>query len=175
MRLALLKDSPRFGEVLRLLKEKSGYGKALPKGQAIGIAVARTFETICAHAFLVSRKGAGVKIEKVTSVIDCGIAINPDQVRAQTEGNVVMGLSAALKAPITIEDGEVVETNFHQFTPLRLNEMPKVEVHIVPNEHEPTGVGEPGLPPVAPALCNAIFNLTGKRVRTLPFDLGNIG
>ena len=175
LRLDMLKDSPRFGEVLRLLKEKSGYGKPLPKGQAIGIAVSRTFETICAHAILVSQKGSGVKIEKVTSVIDCGIAINPDQVRAQTEGNVVMGLSAALKAPITIEDGEVVETNFHQFTPLRLHEMPKVAVHIVQNEHEPTGVGEPGLPPVAPALCNAIFNLTGKRIRKLPFDLSNIG
>ena len=174
LRLEMLKDSPRFIEVLRLLKEKSGYGKTLPKGQAIGIAVSRTFETICAHAVLVSKQGAGVKIEKVISVIDCGIAINPDQVRAQTEGNIVMGLSAALKAPITIENGKVVETNFHLFTPLRFNEMPKVEVHIVPNEEEPTGVGEPGLPPVAPALTNAIFNLTGKRIRTLPFSLATL-
>jgi isoquinoline 1-oxidoreductase subunit beta len=146
----------------------------LPKGQAIGIAVARTFETVCAHAVLVSKQGAGVKIEKVTSVIDCGIAINPDQVRAQTEGNIVMGLSAALKAPITIEKGLVQETNYHLFTPLRFNEMPKVEVHIVQNELDPTGVGEPGLPPVAPALCNAIFNLTGKRIRKLPFDLATL-
>jgi isoquinoline 1-oxidoreductase subunit beta len=174
-RLSMLKNSPRFVEVLRLLKEKSGYGKPMPKGKAIGIAVSRAFETICAHAIIVSKQGAGVKIEKVVSVIDCGIAINPDQVRAQTEGNIVMGLSAALKAPITIESGEVVETNYHLFTPLRINEMPKVEIHIVPNELDPTGVGEPGLPPVAPALCNAIFNLTGKRIRTLPFDLGNIG
>ncbi len=174
LRISMLKESPRFIEVLRILKEKSGYGKPLPKGQAIGIAVARTFETICAHAVLVSKQSAGVKIEKVTSVIDCGIAINPDQVRAQTEGNIVMGLSAALKAPITIEKGEVIETNYHLFTPLRLNEMPKVEVHIVQNELDPTGVGEPGLPPVAPALCNAIFNLTGKRIRTLPFDLGTL-
>jgi isoquinoline 1-oxidoreductase subunit beta len=174
LRMSMLKDSPRFIEVLTVLKEKSGYGKPLPSGQAIGIAVSRTFETICAHAVLVSKQGAGVKIEKVTSVIDCGIAINPDQVRAQTEGNVVMGLTAALKPAITIENGQVMQTNYHQFTPLRINEMPKVEVHIVPNEHEPTGVGEPGLPPVAPALCNAIFNLLGKRVRKLPFDLSNI-
>ncbi len=174
LRLSMLKDSPRFIEVLNLLKEKSGYGK-VPSGQAIGIAVARTFETICAHAVLVSKQGAGVKIEKVVSVIDCGIAINPDQVRAQTEGNVVMALSAALKPAITIENGQVVQTNYHLFTPLRINEMPKVEVHIMSNEHEPTGVGEPGLPPVAPALCNAIFNLTGKRMRTLPFDLSNLG
>jgi isoquinoline 1-oxidoreductase beta subunit len=175
LRLSLLKDSPRFIEVLKLLKEKSGYGKPLPKGQAIGIAVSRTFETICAHAVLVSRRGAGVKIEKVTSVIDCGIALNHDQVRTQTEGNIVMGLSAALKAPITVVGGKIPETNFHLFTPLRLNETPKMEVHIMKNEEDPTGVGEPGLPPVAPALCNAIFNLTGKRIRKLPFDLLKLG
>ncbi len=173
-RVSMLSESPRFLEVLRILKEKSGYGKALPEGQAIGIAAARTFQSIAAHAIIVSKKGSGVKIEKVISVIDCGIAINPNQVEAQTQGNVVMGLSAALKAPITIDGGEVVETNFHQFTPLRINEIPPIEVHIVPSEQEPSGVGEPGLPPVAAALANAIFNLTGKRIRTLPFDLGNI-
>jgi isoquinoline 1-oxidoreductase subunit beta len=175
LRLSLLKDSPRFIAVLNLLKEKSGYGKPLPKGQALGIAISKTFETICAHAVLVSQQGAGVKIEKVTSVIDCGIAVNPDQVRAQTEGNIVMGLSTALKNPITMVEGKIVETNFHLFTPLRLNETPKMEVHIMQNEEDPTGVGEPGLPPVAPALCNAIFNLTGKRMRKLPFDLSNLG
>ncbi len=173
-RLSMLKESPRFLGVLQLLKEKSGYGKVLPAGQAIGIAVARTFGTVAAHAVIISKKGSGVKIEKVVSVIDCGIAINPDQVRAQTEGNVVMALSAALKAPITVEGGEVVETNYHTFTPLRINETPPIEVHIVQNELDPTGVGEPGLPPLAPALTNAIFNLTGKRIRKLPFDLGNI-
>jgi isoquinoline 1-oxidoreductase subunit beta len=175
LRLSLLKESPRFIKVLQLLKEKSGYGKPLPKGQALGIAICRTFETICAHAVLVSQQGKGVKIEKVTSVIDCGIAVNPDQVRAQTEGNIVMGLSTALKNPITMVEGKVQETNFHLFTPLRLNETPKMEVHIMPNEEDPTGVGEPGLPPVAPALCNAIFNLTGKRMRKLPFDLADLG
>jgi isoquinoline 1-oxidoreductase subunit beta len=173
-RVSMLDDSPRFLEVLRVLKEKSGYGKALPAGQAMGIAAARTFATIAAHAVIVSKKGSGVKIEKVISVIDCGIAINPDQVRAQTEGNVVMGLSAALKAPITVEGGEVLETNFHTFTLLRINETPPIEVHIIQNELDPSGVGEPGLPPLAPALTNAIFNLTGKRIRKLPFDLGNI-
>jgi isoquinoline 1-oxidoreductase beta subunit len=176
LRLSLLKDSPRFIAVLNTLKEKSGYGKPLPSGQAIGIAISKTFETICAHAVLVSAQGKGVKIEKVTSVIDCGVAVNPDQVRAQTEGNVVMGLSTALKNPITMVEGKIQETNFHLFTPLRLNEMPKnIAVHIMPNEEDPTGVGEPGLPPVAPALCNAIFNLTGKRIRKLPFDLSNLG
>jgi isoquinoline 1-oxidoreductase beta subunit len=175
LRLSLLQDSPRFISVLNTLKEKSGYGKALPAGQAIGIAISKTFETICAHAVLVSKQGKGVKIEKVTSVIDCGVALNPDQVKAQTEGCVVMGLSAALKNPITMVDGKIQETNFHLFTPLRHNESPKTEVHIMQNEEEPTGVGEPGLPPVAPALCNAIFNLTGKRIRKLPFDLEDLG
>jgi isoquinoline 1-oxidoreductase subunit beta len=175
LRLSLLKDSPRFIKVLELLKEKSGYGKPLPKGQALGIAICRTFETICAHAVLVSQQGKGVKIEKVTSVIDCGIAVNPDQVRAQTEGNIVMGLSTALKGAITMVEGKIVETNFHLFTPLRLDETPKMEVHIMQNEEDPTGVGEPGLPPIAPALCNAIFNLTGKRMRKLPFDLADLG
>jgi isoquinoline 1-oxidoreductase subunit beta len=175
LRMDLLKDSPRFIAVLNLLKEKSGYGKALPKGQAIGIAISKTFETICAHAVLVSKKGAGAKIEKVISVIDCGIAVNPDQVKAQTESNVIMGLSAALKAPITMVDGKIQETNFHLFTPMRLNEAPKTEIHIMKNQEEPTGVGEPGLPPLAPALCNAIFNLTGKRIRKLPFDLADLG
>jgi isoquinoline 1-oxidoreductase beta subunit len=175
LRLSLLQDSPRFISVLNTLKEKSGYGKTLPAGQAIGIAISKTFETICAHAVLLSKKGAGVKIEKITSVIDCGIALNPDQVKAQTEGCVVMGLSAALKNPITMVDGKIQETNFHLFTPLRINETPKTEVHIMQNNEEPTGVGEPGLPPIAPALCNAIFNLTGKRIRKLPFDLSDLG
>ncbi len=175
LRVSMLSESPRFLEVLKILKEKSGYGKALPAGQAMGIATARTFQTIAAHAIIVSKNGTGVKIEKVISVIDCGIAINPDQVKGQTEGCVVMGLSAALKTPISVEGGEVMETNFHQFSLIRINEIPTIEVHIVPSELEPSGVGEPGLPPVAAALANAVFNLTGKRIRTLPFDLGNIG
>ena len=173
-RLDMLKDSARQTAVLNLLKSKANYGQKLPAGQAIGIAISRAFESICAYAITVSKQGKGVKIEKVVGVIDCGIAVNPNQVKAQTEGNVVMALSTALKAPITIADGEIVETNFHLFNPLRINETPNIEIHIVENELEPTGVGEPGLPPVAPALCNAIFNLTKIRIRKLPFDLGNI-
>lgn len=175
-RLNMLDAQPRFKTVLNTLKEKAGYGKKLSEGQAMGIAIARSFETICAYAVTVSKQGNGVKIEKVVGVIDCGVAINPDQVRAQTEGNIVMGLSTALKEPITITDGEITQTNFHLFNPMRLNETPPViQIHIVPSEENPSGVGEPGLPPIAPALCNAIFNLTGKRIRKLPFDIGNIG
>ena len=128
-----------------------------------------------AHAVTVSKKGKGVKIEKVVSVIDCGMTVNPDNVKAQTEGNIVMGITAAIKNGITFKDGVAEQSNFHQYTVLRIDEMPKVEVHIIDNQEAPGGCGEPGLPPIAPALCNAIFNLTGKRVRTLPFDLDNIG
>jgi isoquinoline 1-oxidoreductase subunit beta len=171
----MLKESPRFANVLKFVAEKAGYGKPLPAGQAQGIAVAHSFGSTAAYVITVSKQGAGVKIEKVVAAIDCGIAINPDNVKAQTEGNIVMGLSAALKEPITVVKGAIQQTNFHQFTPFRIGEVPLMEIHVVPSTEAPGGAGEPGLPPVAPALCNAIFNLTGKRMRTLPFDLSNLG
>jgi isoquinoline 1-oxidoreductase subunit beta len=119
----------------------------------------------------VSQKGNQVKIDKVVGVIDVGVAVAPDNVKAQTEGNVIMGISAATKSGINIENGEVQETNFHAFNPLRINEVPTIEIHIMPSEAAPGGAGEPGLPPIAPALCNAIFNLNGKRWRKLPLSL----
>jgi isoquinoline 1-oxidoreductase subunit beta len=109
------------------------------------------------------------------SVLDCGLYVNPDNVRAQTEGNVVMGITAAIKDSITFTKNQADQSNFHNYKVMRINEMPKVEVHIVENEDAPGGVGEPGLPPIAPALCNAIFSATGKRIRTLPFDITNVG
>ncbi len=174
-RLKMLAGEPRFAAVLQLLKEKSGYGQPLPAGHAMGIAMSRSFKSICAYAVTVSKRGKGVKIEKVVGVIDVGVAINPDNVKAQTEGNVVMGLSAALKNAITFEDGQSQQSNYHQFNIFRINETPKIAIHVMPSEADPGGAGEPGLPPVAPALCNAIFNLTGKRIRKLPFDLENVG
>ncbi len=174
-RLDMLKESPRFANVLKFVAEKAGYGKPLPAGQAQGIAVAHSFGSTAAYVITVSKQGTGVKIEKVVAAIDCGIAINPDNVKAQTEGNIIMGLSAALKEPITVVKGAIQQTNFHQFTPFRISEVPLMEIHVVPSTEAPGGAGEPGLPPVAPALCNAIFNLTGKRMRTLPFDLSNLG
>ncbi|MBO9637410.1 MAG: xanthine dehydrogenase family protein molybdopterin-binding subunit [Siphonobacter aquaeclarae] len=171
LRLELFKDSPRFVKVLETLAEKSGYRQKRPAGKAMGIAIARSFSTICAHAFTVAKTKDGVKIEKVVSVIDCGMVVNPDNVRAQTESNVVYGLTAALKGPITYADGAIQQSNFHNYPVLRLPEMPKVEVHIIDNQEAPGGVGEPGLPPIAPALANALFNLTGKRVRKLPMEL----
>jgi isoquinoline 1-oxidoreductase beta subunit len=171
----MLADATRFSRVLQTLAKKANYHQKLPENQAIGIAIARSFSTIVAHAVTVSKQGKGVKIEKVVSVIDCGMTVNPDNIKAQTEGNIVMGLTAAIKNGITFKDGQAEQSNFHQYNVLRISEMPKTEVHIIENEELPGGVGEPGLPPFAPALCNAIYNLTGKRIRTLPFDIDNIG
>ncbi|MEA5141781.1 xanthine dehydrogenase family protein molybdopterin-binding subunit [Arcicella rigui] len=174
-RLDMLADAPRFSRVLQTLAKKANYHQKLPEGQAIGIAIARSFGTIVAHAVTVSKSGKGVKIEKVVSVIDCGMTVNPDNIKAQTEGNIVMGLTAAIKNGITFKDGQAEQSNFHQYSVLRISEMPATEVHIIDNQEAPGGVGEPGLPPFAPALCNAIYNLTGTRIRTLPFDIDNIG
>jgi isoquinoline 1-oxidoreductase subunit beta len=174
-RLDMLKDEPRFANVLKFVAEKAGYGKPLPAGQAQGVAVAHSFGSTAAYIITVSKQGNGVKIEKVVGAIDCGIAVNPNNVQAQTEGNVVMGISAAIKPAITVSNGKIQETNFHQFNLLRISETPNMELHVIPSTEDPGGAGEPGLPPVAPALCNAIFNLTGKRIRKLPFDISNIG
>lgn len=174
-RLDMLGKSPKIQRVLSLLAEKSGWNKPLPKGWGKGVAVWEFFAGLCGHVVLVSKtEGKPLKIEKVISVIDCGIAVNPDNVKAQTEGNVVMALTAALKDAITFEGGKAVQKNFDAYRMLRINETPLVEVHIVPSEESPIGVGEPGMPPLAPALCNAIFHATGKRIRNLPFDLESV-
>ncbi len=171
LRLELFKDSPRFVKVLETVAEKSGYREKLPAGKARGLAIARSFSTICAHVFTVAKTADGIKIEKVVSVIDCGMTVNPDNIKAQTESNLVYGLTAALKSPIVFADGAVQQSNFHNYPVLRINEIPQMEVHIIENQEAPGGVGEPGLPPVAPALANALFNLTGKRQRKFPLEL----
>jgi len=109
-----------------------------------------------------------VRVHRVVCAVDCGRAINPDIVKAQMEGGIIFGLTAALKTEITLENGRVQQKNFHDYQMLRMFEAPEIEVHIVPSEENPTGVGEPGVPPVAPALTNAIFAATGKRIRRLP-------
>ena len=111
----------------------------------------------------------GFTVDRVVCAVDCGVAVNPDVIRAQMEGGIAYGLSAALTGKITLEGGEVVESNFHDYRVLRINEMPEVEVHIVPSSEPPTGVGEPGTPVVAPAVANALFAATGRRYRQLPF------
>lgn len=172
-RLELLSDE-RFKKVLETLAEKANWSEKLPAGQGKGLAVFKSFDSISAACITVSKQDSGVKIEKVVSVIDCGYYVNPDNVKAQTEGNIVMGLTAAIKDGITFTNGVCDQTNFHQFNLMRINETPKMEIHIIDSGANPGGVGEPGLPPIAPALGNAIFAATGKRIRKLPFDITNI-
>jgi isoquinoline 1-oxidoreductase beta subunit len=157
--------------VLQLVAEKSGWGTPLPNGRTRGIAVHESFKSFVAHVVEVSMGEDGLpKVERVTCAADCGIAINPDVVKAQLEGGMGFGLSAALFASIDLEDGRVVQSNFHDYRVLRINEMPHIEVHIVPSKANPTGIGEPGVPPIAPAIANAWSKLTGQHVFTLPFS-----
>ena len=141
----------------------------MPRGR--GFAAQWSFLSYAAQVAEVSINDGEVKVERIVCAVDCGTPVNPDGIRAQVEGAIVYGLSAPLHEEITIDGGAVQQTNFHDFPLLRINEMPKVEVHIVPSTAAPTGVGEPGLPPVAPAVANAIFDATGKRLRSLPFKL----
>jgi isoquinoline 1-oxidoreductase beta subunit len=170
-RISLLEKAPRFKKVLETLKEKSKWTEKLPKGKARGVAIIRSFGTICAHVVTVAQKGKEIVVEKVVTVIDCGMTVSPDNVKAQTEGNIVMGLTAAVKDGITFVNGKAQQSNFHNYQMIRIQETPKMEIHIMENNEQPSGVGEPGLPPLAPALANAIFALTGKRIRTLPLKL----
>jgi isoquinoline 1-oxidoreductase subunit beta len=122
----------------------------------------------------VARQNNKVVIKKITAVVDCGIVVNPDTVKAQTEGSIVMGLTAAFKSAINIEKGKVVEQNFHTYKMLTLGETPEMEIIVLPSEEAPEGAGEAGLPNVAPSLANAIFDMTRKRIRTLPLNLEGI-
>lgn len=170
-RLELLKDD-RFKKVLEVLSEKANWKEKLPAGLGKGVAIFKSFDSISACCVTVSKQASGgVKIEKVVSVIDCGWYVNPDNVKAQTEGNIVMGITAAVKPGITFANGMAEQSNYHNYPIMRINEAPKMEIHIVNSGEKPGGVGEPGLPPVAPALANAIFAATGKRLRKLPIDL----
>jgi len=168
LRRSLLVAKKAHLGVLDLAAEKAGYGKALPSGHAHGIAVHFSFNTFVAMVAEVSMEDGWPKVHRVTVAVDCGTTINPDTVKAQLEGAVGFGLTTALYSEIELAEGRVVQSNFHDYPLLRMNEMPAVDVHLVASEAAPTGVGEPGVPPVAPALCNAIFRLTGKRVRSLP-------
>ena len=173
-RLTKLNKKPKYKRLLEFLAEKANYKKTLPQGRAKGLAITHCFESTCGQVIEVSQTENGIKIDRVITAIDCGIAVNPDNVKAQCEGSVVMGLTAAIKDPIRFENGRVLTSNFHDYRLMRIHEMPIIETHILPSEENPTGTGEPALPSVAPALANAIFNLTGQRIRTLPMDLSKI-
>ncbi|MCA3019743.1 MAG: xanthine dehydrogenase family protein molybdopterin-binding subunit [Rhodocyclaceae bacterium] len=173
-RRAYLGKHPKVLKTLNLAAEKAGWGSALPKGRARGVAVHESFGSVVAHIVEVSMDKGELKLHRIVSAIDCGLVVNPLTVAAQVESSAVYGMSAAMHGKITLKDGVVEQSNFHNYPLLRMAEMPKVEVYIVPGGETPTGVGEPGLPPIAPAISNAIFALTGKRLRTLPFDLASL-
>jgi len=167
-RRALMAKHPRHLGVLNLAAEKAGWGSPVPDGAARGIAVAESFNSYVAQVAEVRLVDGAVKVERVVCAVDCGVPINPDVIKAQMEGGIGYGLGAILHGAITLKDGLVEQTNFHDYMPLRINEMPKVEVYIVPSSADPTGVGEPGVPPIGPAVANAVYRLTRQRVRSLP-------
>ena len=171
-RRALLEHEPRMKAVLELAAEKSGWtGAPLPKGKGRGIAVVEAFKTYVAQVAEVTVGDDGqVKVDRVVCAVDCGTPINPDVITAQMEGGIGFGLGAIMHGAITMKDGRIEQDNFNNYRVLRMNEMPKVEVHIVPSSEAPTGVGEPGVAPIGPAVANAIFAATGKRIHVLPFD-----
>jgi len=170
-RRKLLDHHPRLKGVLELAAEKAGWSSApLPAGRGRGIAVAEAFKTYVAQVAEVSvDKDGHVKVDRVVCAVDCGTAINPDIIAAQMEGGIGFGLGAVRFGAITLKDGRIEQDNFNSYRVLRMNEMPKVEVHIMPSTEAPTGVGEPGVAPVGPAVANAIFAATGRRMHVLPF------
>ena len=167
-RRGLLAKNPRVLRVLDLAAAKANWGAALPRGRARGIAVHESFGSVCAQVAEVSLAGDDIRVHKVVAAFDCGLVVNPLTVEAQLQSAIAFGLSAALFGQVTLKDGRVEQSNFHDYRVLRMNEMPLVEVHLVPSDEKPSGVGEPGTPPTAPAVANALFALTGKRARTLP-------
>ncbi len=170
-RRALLPKDARERRALELAAEKFGWGKPLPQGHAAGLAVHQSFGSHVAQVAEVSVENGSVRVHRVVCAIDCGPVVNPLTVEAQMQSGIVYGLSAALHGELTLKDGRVEQSNFHDYAALRLPEMPKVEVHIVPSTDRMGGCGEPGTPPIAPAVGNALFALTGKRLRKLPFKL----
>ena len=171
-RLSLLSDRPRHAAVRKLAAEKAGWGRPLPAGRFRGVAVHESFGTAVAQVAEVSVEDGGVRVHRVVCAVDCGVAINPDNVKAQIEGGIGFGLGAILAEELTLTDGVVDQGNYDGYTPLRIDAMPTVEVHILPSDAPPTGVGEPGVPPIGPAVANAVAAATGKRIRDLPFSRG---
>jgi isoquinoline 1-oxidoreductase beta subunit len=165
----------RHHAALDLAVAKSGYGKkTLPKGRAYGVALHESFNTVVAYVVEASVVDGNPKLHKVTAAVHCNLPVNPMSIEAQVQGAALMGLGTTLPgARITLKDGVVEQQNFNDYTVARMNDMPHIDVFIVPSQDAPTGIGEPGLPPLAPALANAVFQLTGKRLRKLPFDLAS--
>ena len=170
-RMGLLGKQPRFSNVLKLAAEKAGWGKPLPAGRARGIGVMEGYDTYMAQVAEVSVKDGKIKVHRVVVAVDLGRMVNPNIVEQQLESNIVFGLTAALYGDITLKDGRVQQTNFHDYKLLRMPETPKIEMHIVNSTEKPGGIGEPGMALLSPVVANAVFALTGKRLRKMPFSL----
>jgi isoquinoline 1-oxidoreductase beta subunit len=170
-RRALLGKSPRAKAALELAVEKAGWGQPLPEGHGRGVSVQFVFGSYVAQVAEVEvAKSGEVRVIRVVCAVDCGVVVNPDTVKAQMEGGIMFGLTAALFNEITLKDGRVEQSNFDDYRMLRINEAPAVEVYLVKSAEAPGGIGEPGTSALAPALTNAIFAATGKRIRKLPVN-----
>ncbi|NGN42247.1 xanthine dehydrogenase family protein molybdopterin-binding subunit [Mesorhizobium sp. CGMCC 1.15528] len=168
-RLSMLENHPRHAAVLKLAAEKAEWDKPLPEGRFRGVALHESFSTFVAEVVEITYKGGSdFTVDRVVCAVDCGTAINPDQIRAQMEGGIGFGLGAILQEELTLTGGVVDQENYDTYTPLRIDQMPRIEVHIVPSTEPPTGVGEPGVPPIGPAVGNALRAATGKTIRKLP-------
>lgn len=174
-RRALLGQAPRARAVLDLVAEKAGWGQPLPAGKGRGVAVIFGFDTYVAQVAEVAVASDGsVQVERVVCAVDCGTVVNPDTVAAQMQGGIMYGLTAALHGEITLKDGRVEQGNFDTYPIVRIDEAPEIEVHIVPSQEAPGGIGEPGTATIAPAVVNAVFAATGKRLRKVPIDAAEL-
>ena len=166
-RMQHLGKKPRQRRVLQMAAERAGWGKAAP-GRHLGLALMEGYTTHLAQVAEISIVGGNLKVHKIVCVVDCGQMVNPRIVESQVESGIVYGLSAALWGDISLSAGRVRQTNFHDYRVLRSNEMPELDVHLIPSAEAPGGIGEAGVPLVAPAICNALFAATGRRLRRLP-------
>ena len=166
--MALLDKQPRFAHVLKLAADKAGWGTPPPAGRSRGIALMEGYDTFMAQVAEISVKDKQITVHKVTVVADLGYMVNPDTVVAQIQSSIIFGLSAALNDQITLEKGRVQQTNFGDYPVLRMHEAPLMDITLVPSTEKPGGIGEPATALVAPAVANALFAATGKRVRRLP-------
>ncbi|WP_437900455.1 molybdopterin cofactor-binding domain-containing protein [Sorangium sp. So ce124] len=170
-RLELLKDKPRHANALKVAAEKAGWGTAPAPGRARGLAMHESFGSIIAEVAEVSIEKGRIRVHSVTCSVDCGTAVNPLGIEAQIQGSVAFGLTAALYGKINIAEGKVQECNFHDYPMLRMFDMPRIAVHLIPSKAKMGGIGEPATAPIAPAVANAVFALTKQRLRSLPFRL----
>jgi isoquinoline 1-oxidoreductase beta subunit len=168
-RRALLARHPRNLKVLETAARKAGWGKSMPKGHGRGIALHESFGSFIAQVAEVSVDSPGrLQVHRVVCAVDCGKIVNPDTIKAQMESGITFGLSAALFGAITLKDGRVEQGNFDSYPLVRMSASPRIEVHIIASSQPPGGVGEPGVPPIAPAVANALFAASGVRLRSLP-------